>query len=337
MPDPLSEKQEFFAINGLRFFAAFWVMLFHASIHFGRPELLSPIQPFLDQGVLAMTLFFMLSGFVLSYRYSQFKTEEDFRVYFSARLARLYPVYIIMGLSSIWLLVNGAEELYLSETFGVVGYIFSVGLLIIMYAFALQAWFPSLFGVWNFGGSWSLSAEAFFYILFPKLRNFFAKSQTNILRIFVFGTPLMMFSIFWWMLSADSVGSNRTLTFYILPILRLPEFVFGLTGYVLFVERGFDRWKLNILAAISLVILASQIMKENLAGLIEYGWLAVLPFMWVFVHSLRMDAKRWIKQSINYLGRISYCVYMAQFTTIPILKLYRDEFPTPTLWIFLIF
>ncbi len=62
MSDPLKEKKEFFALNGLRFAAAFWVLIFHCSFHFGRLPALSSVQPIIEQGTLAMTLFFMLSG-----------------------------------------------------------------------------------------------------------------------------------------------------------------------------------------------------------------------------------------------------------------------------------
>lgn len=121
LKDPLNNKQEFFLINGLRFFAAFWVLIFHTSIHFGKPNSLAAIQPILDQGVLAMTLFFMLSGFILSYRYSTFSTPEDSCNYFAARVARLYPVYLFMGVTTLWKISEGTSQFWLFERFGSIG------------------------------------------------------------------------------------------------------------------------------------------------------------------------------------------------------------------------
>jgi peptidoglycan/LPS O-acetylase OafA/YrhL len=238
LTDPLKQKQEFFAINGLRFLAALWVLLFHASIHFGSIDELYWIQPVLNQGTLAMTLFFMLSGFILSYRYSTFSKPDDMPNYFAARVARLYPVYVFMGITTLWQLSYGASQFWIVDRYGYLGAAPFALFAIFLFVFAAQAWFPSLFMIWNFNGSWSLSVEAFFYTLFPRLRKYIGCLGDRSLIVLVFLLPFIIFCISLGLLFSYRTENNTAQIFYILPIFRLPEFLLGICGYVLFVERG---------------------------------------------------------------------------------------------------
>lgn len=333
----MQKKKEFFFINGLRFFAAFWVLLFHASIHFGELDLLGYIQPLLDQGTLAMTLFFMLSGFILSYRYSTFSNAEDIRQYAAARVARLYPVYIFMGLSTIWLITQDADQFWIIDRLGDLGYVPFIIVVILLFLLGVQAWFPSLLGVWNFGGSWSLSVETFFYVLFPWLRKIIGKLSNRILIIANIVCVVIIASIAVGMLISLSLENSKTAVYYILPIFRLPEFILGICGYVLFVERGLQRRNLSFIGIASTALLVLCIYWHNFPGFIEWGLFAAPAFMSIFVFCLDINASSIIKKVLNYLGHISYCVYMAQFTTIPVVKKFAASCSSESQWGLLLF
>ena len=334
MSDPLKEKKEFFALNGLRFAAAFWVLIFHCSFHFGRLPALSSVQPIIEQGTLAMTLFFMLSGFVLSYRYRGFSTAEEVRSYTAARLARLYPVYAVMGLVTVWMIPAGANSFALFVNYGDAGKIIFLVFLCLLFLFAMQAWFPAFFpvNIWNFGGSWSLSVEAFFYSLFPWLRNRLRELSVPKLAILLVAMVLTMAVITAGMLASQLRGQDASSVFYVLPIFRFPEFVLGVVGFVLFAERAVGIKQLYAYSSILGVLLLVCMYKWNLPGWIDYGWLAAIPFLAAFVLSTKMEAAAPLKAFVNYCGRISYCVYMAQFTTVPILKKFRAELSVPEAW-----
>jgi peptidoglycan/LPS O-acetylase OafA/YrhL len=335
MSDPLKEKKEFFALNGLRFAAAFWVLVFHCSFHFGEISFLGSLQPIIDQGTLAMTLFFMLSGFVLSYRYRGFATGDEFRAYTAARLARLYPVYAVMGLITLWMIPGVAGSFALYADHGFAGKVVFLAILCLLFLFALQAWFPAFFSanIWNFGGSWSLSVEAFFYALFPWLRNRLANLAVKKLALLLAGMVLTMAVITVGMLASQPRGQDASSVFYVVPIFRFPEFVLGIVGFVLFAEREVGIKQLYAFGLILGVLLVVCMYAWNLPGWIDYGWLAAIPFLAGFVLSTRIDAPVAIKVFVNYCGRISYCVYMAQFTTVPILKRFRAELSVEEVWI----
>jgi peptidoglycan/LPS O-acetylase OafA/YrhL len=322
LKDPLKKKPEFFAINGLRFLAASWVLFFHISIHFGELVELKWIQPILNQGVLAMTLFFMLSGFILSYRYVSFDSDQ-IKHYISARIARLYPVYIFMGIITIWRLGAGASSFFLVENYGYLGAMPFALFVVFLFVFGLQAWFPNLFGIWNFGGSWSLSVEAFFYSLFPKLRQAIGGLSDRILVLLVFIMPAIMGVITLGLVVSHKASFDTSKLFYVLPIFRLPEFVLGICGYVLFVERKLYQKKLLIFGLLSFCLLLTGIYTRNLPGLIDWNCVAAVAFLAIFVACLKVEAPSFVKRCINYSGRISYCVYISQFTTIPILKKFQ--------------
>ena len=142
-----------------------------ANIHFGELSALYVINPILNQGVLGMTVFFVLSGFVLSMRYTSFDELGSQRVFYIARIIRLYPVYLLMGIITFPTIFLSANDYTYFQTHPLLW----TATLVLVFIVALQAWAPALFSVWNFGGSWSLSVEAFFYSTFPKLRQYLAR------------------------------------------------------------------------------------------------------------------------------------------------------------------
>jgi peptidoglycan/LPS O-acetylase OafA/YrhL len=335
MTNPLKEKQEFFAINGLRFAAAFWVLVFHCSIHFGSLPPLRWVQPIIDQGPMAMTLFFMLSGFVLSYRYKTFLNACEIQEYAAARIARLYPVYLFMGAITIWNIPKTADSFSLYMDFGLVGKLFFLAVIGVLFLFAIQAWFPAFLppNLWNFGGSWSLSVEALFYSLFPTVRSKIGNLPTQRVMVLAVAMILCMLAIAVGMTVSTLKGQQPSTIFYVLPIFRLPEFLLGVFGFVLFVERNVWKNAICPLGFIFGILLLVAMYYRDLPGLIDYGWLAAFPFLAMFVTGTRMVAPFFITRPVNYLGKASYCVYMAQFTTIPITKSFLSEFTIIQAWL----
>ena len=100
MPYLESERPpELHALTGIRAFAAWWVVLLHL-----RPTLfeLFPrskpfLQPTLDAGYLGVDLFFILSGFIISYQYAtwfQSSSSHNYIRFLWRRVARIYPVHV---------------------------------------------------------------------------------------------------------------------------------------------------------------------------------------------------------------------------------------------------
>lgn len=307
-------RREFEFLNLARFVAAIWVVFFHANIHIGSNGYFKFINPILNQGTLGMTVFFTLSGFVLTMRYRNLKAEviSEFAI---ARIARLYPIYLLVGLITLPQFFDAASGYTNYEAYPVM---WSV-LIVFIFLFALQSLAPALFSVWNFGGTWSLSVEAFFYSTFPLLRNSISQMSNFSLRILMLAMIFLVF-VFYVLLWVQSGIHDQGGIFYVLPFFRYPEFVFGCLVYIIFVERSLY-WELFNAVSVFLFILGVVLIYAvDLPGYTEFGFIFLLPISWIFVNSVKWRTHPAMASIFNFLGRVSYCVYMAQFATVPYFK-----------------
>tara|TARA_B100000674_G_scaffold28874_2_gene20313 strand:+ start:75 stop:1148 length:1074 start_codon:yes stop_codon:yes gene_type:complete len=138
-------------ITFLRFLAAILIVIFHSGKE-TYPFNLETFSPIVNQGSIAVSFFFFLSGVVLSLNYIK-KTTFNSREFFIKRFARLYPVYVLAFIATLILgmIFNNA---------------FPKGVSILLQLFSLHAWFPGICLEINYP-SWSIAVEVFFYILFP--------------------------------------------------------------------------------------------------------------------------------------------------------------------------
>jgi len=91
-------KSEILPLTGLRFIAAIYVFVFH--INYRWPIFSGGIlKEIVSQGAVGMTIFFVLSGLLLAYQYSD--RYEDRKHYFLRRLARIYPIYVVAAISTL--------------------------------------------------------------------------------------------------------------------------------------------------------------------------------------------------------------------------------------------
>ncbi|MEB0263387.1 MULTISPECIES: acyltransferase [unclassified Mucilaginibacter] len=89
------------ALTGVRAFAAYLVFISHYAYAFDEifPR---AVQRFLSEFHIGVTIFFVLSGFLIAFRYfDSFKLTGDwFRQYLKNRVARIYPMYFLLTLGA---------------------------------------------------------------------------------------------------------------------------------------------------------------------------------------------------------------------------------------------
>ena len=210
------------ALTGLRFFAALAVL----DVHFGRwlPPT-GPLHTLVGRGSFAVSLFFVLSGFILAYTYAT--PDSTLRgtagAFYRARFARIYPVYLT-GL----LLALATPDPFYPNTPRALALLPTLAL--------VQSWLPSLVQAIN-GPGWSLSAEAFFYALFPLLLRTCLRMGTRqrigLIAVLWLGSALVQHQ-------AALVGAGETLD--ILPLARLPEFLIGILACGIWSARRRHEW-----------------------------------------------------------------------------------------------
>lgn len=144
------------SLTGLRGIAALYVVLFHANGYWRFPD---PVWPFIFHGYMAVDLFFILSGFVMALTYSRlFEGGFDwgrFRHFLLLRLARIYPLYLLVTVVTALLIATVLRDTY---DFA------DLGLAVLPNLTLTQVWGMSNSIV---PPGWSISAEWAAYVLFP--------------------------------------------------------------------------------------------------------------------------------------------------------------------------
>ncbi|MGJ5813610.1 acyltransferase family protein [Paludibaculum fermentans] len=160
------------ALDGLRFFAAFFVLIAHYT-HWVLND--QKIANSLTNGIstmagLGMALFFVLSGFVIHYNYHSICDAPGGRKQFLwARFARLYPLYFVLFIAEF-----ASSFYYHRGSCGHAGVRMGFFFALPFYLTFTQAWFYSVICQNNLiyqyhmvsSVIWSLSVEAFFYLTY---------------------------------------------------------------------------------------------------------------------------------------------------------------------------
>jgi peptidoglycan/LPS O-acetylase OafA/YrhL len=160
------------ALSGLRIVAALWVVLFHfrPMLQTASPPLYDALKPILDCGAQGVDLFFILSGFVLTWNYLD-RMGKTFSMkatlhFLWLRLARVWPIYLVtLHLAAAWIIFTlNVGDFPSSEVsqLNAISYIRQLAM--------VQLWFQPFFdrSSWD-GPAWSISAEWLAYLLFGLL------------------------------------------------------------------------------------------------------------------------------------------------------------------------
>lgn len=322
-------RQKFAALNGLRMAAALLVVLFHyANLAVSFPRLPHFVQNLIANGTIALPFFYVLSGFVLAHSHiNREPGPRGIRNFYSARIARLYPVYLL----SFLLFFPIAIEKYLRHAapglnHGPQIYVFG-GLLTL---FALQAWTP-LSQAWN-GPAWSLSVEAFFYLVFPFALPRIAKMRP-IPLIALLGT-LWLAMISLTIAHEHNVIRPEVWNRYIMyqPIFWMPTFLLGIATYRL--ARYWRQVPSALATTISLgsvavLLLLAALLSPELGGdfLVNGGAAPLIAIIVLaFSHPGCLSSRIMGWKLFDFLGGASYVIYILQSPTWHIFRAVTDKF-----------
>lgn len=296
-------------LTSLRFFAALAVVFFHLRNLFDSwPRW---IQSIIGHGNIAVSFFFVLSGFVLSYSYvppdGAFRSTK--REFWVARFARIYPVYLLAFLLYLPRVLFGTPALMV----GIRAQTAAVTLALV------QGWTHLL--QWNVPG-WSLSCEAFFYAVFPFVVMWIARQKRWVLFVLLVGFWIVD-QVFPALLSFGTLDESWLDTVRYNPLVRLPEFLGGICLARLFLERG-DRIRGEIFAAVGILLTAvSLAMSDRLpAHLLHNGLLS--PAFMLIIFGIAAGTGTWTRflegKQLVLLGDASYGVYILQAPVLSLLS-----------------
>ena len=312
----MEKKRELKAITGMRFFAAIHVVLFHNYDLWGNliNKVPASILTFLDRGYTAVTFFFILSGFILSYVYhDQLSNSAEKMHYLFTRLAKLYPLYLI-GL----LLDTPRVAIYFFNTYKPLMALLKFFICFIVSLLMLQAWIPNIAPVFN-SPSWSLSCEIFFYICLMFILKKILNTKYQSVGLFIsFFTTVFLFYFLKKVVHVNFLIPINELSWRIFPAIRIFEFIFGIFLYSIVTKGG--RWIesiKNYRALIFWICIACSIGMTMTNLPIDdgiYGQLILLPFFaLIIICAYWGDFKgsHFLESKYNLLlGNASYAIYI---------------------------
>ncbi|MEK7579056.1 MAG: acyltransferase [Patescibacteria group bacterium] len=292
-------------IDGLRFLAIAWVVLFHIDIFIqGKNPFLFTTSPdnypllsiFLSNGSRGVELFFVISGFILALPFAKKfiagMKDVNIKAYFLRRLTRLEPPYIFnMILCFVFLVLIGkynAEEIWSSL------------LASLVYLHNILPVGPSVNGV-----AWSLEIEVQFYILAPLLSCVFFLSK-NIRRGVIAGAIIILI----YLQSTYQPFSFLTLYDYI------QYFLIGFLLADIYLEKpslSISRWA-SIVVGLALL---GIIFYINIGG-VGTEILLLLAIFCLYVLALNDHVWRGVFSTwwITLIGGMCYTIYLWHYVVI---------------------
>lgn len=301
----MKTRKQINSLTGIRGFAALWVVLHHLVNQFPMygnvPRWVDIIA---DKGWLGVDLFFILSGFVISYAHQADFTERvtgsSWRRFMLLRLARIYPVHFVTTISLI--------PIYLTAH-----YLFGFQSPVDAFSFS-KLWFSlSLTNGLGFADSvgwnapsWSVSSELFAYLLFPFISLILFRANLSVLRCCLCCIAILAITVSfgWWHSEGGRYYSSWGTT-----LLRISaEFSIGCLLFLLQ-----QKLKHNIPRVLAVFAVGSFLVLVCIEIPSRWDFLFILVFAALILGLSRNEGmmsgffgqRFWV-----YLGGISYSIYL---------------------------
>lgn len=276
------------ALTGVRALAAYLVFISHFAYVFdGSFPLI--IQRFLGEFHIGVTIFFVLSGFLITFRYynSFHLTKDWFKQYLKNRVARIYPMYFLLTIAAFTYYFFTKDQAITKGTANPVALMFLN--ITFVRGFFYQFWDTGI------AQGWSLTVEECFYFSAPII--FFIARKYNkfyIQPVIITSFGILLVLIF---RNVDWHGffGNFTFMFLFTFLGRCFEFFVGIQLARYVIKNGFTR--------------------TNKFNFTYSGF--VFIFVCVFIMALQPITKPWIAGLESPIGIITnnyvLCIAIALF------------------------
>ena len=309
------QKIYFPNLNGLRFIAAFLVIIHHLE----QLKSISKIENYWDAipfigiiGKLGVILFFVLSGFLITYlllaEENSFK-KISIKEFYMRRILRIWPLYFLIITLAFVVLPN-------IELFTLPGYskdvIYSnLAWKLILYAIFFPNLVLSLLGTVPYAShTWSIGTEEQFYLVWPVILKYIKKHRI----LLMVGIIISYLAIKFFLLT--SFGnyipySNVIRAFWnSFPIDCMA--IGGLYSILLFQKSKYLKYIIrNDLFYFSICLMTLFMIKGIYIPYIHYEFYSVFFGLIIINFAVNKKIKISLENTIlNYLGNISYGIYM---------------------------
>ncbi len=295
------------SLNALRFVFALMVFLSHLNYIIPTTnEFWSFCYRYVfREGYVGVSFFFMLSGYILAYRYAdEFVSNTfSFKTFVRRRLARIVPMYYVGLLIALPLsfteFLEGDRVFYFKK--------------LVTNLFLIQSLVPISDYYFSFNGvSWSVATELVFYVSFPVVVTFLIRQRS--LKKIVCTITVLLVIIATILLNSP----NAYYWLYISPYLRIADFVMGICLFLWLKNKNIKipkekatSWEVRALYVFFFFLVVQTYVHENFKVGTFY-WVPIATIIGVFsitnVHG-RLSAFLSHKL-LQHLGHISFSFYL---------------------------
>ena len=327
------------ALTGVRGFAAGWVLLYHAwlvvgahdlSLHvIGIPLVLTPV---VSMGWFGVDVFFVLSGFVLTWqvlkdgptpeRPAQSSFGSRYWQFLRRRILRVFPAY--------YACLSVLLPLEYFHRYGAPPELRDVALHLVMFHNMIDSYLQTINGVF-----WSLPFEFQFYLVFPLLA-LMLQGRTALLLLLGIGITAAAKIV---ILIGGPHGATRLLLNQ-LPF-RLDEFVVGMVAAKISHDRPMAAWKRSALFWIGGLSLLAAAQYYGRAHAMWWAWDAqpLVRGLWVEAAVAAMliglsgegnlGTRLFGNRAMVWIGTISYSIYLWHFPILQVMATRMADFGVP--------
>jgi peptidoglycan/LPS O-acetylase OafA/YrhL len=293
----MTRKKEYFVgLNGIRAIAAISVMLTH--IHLEHSALGLSKRETIDLGGFGVTIFFALSGFLITHLL--LKEKQDIGTihvgfFYLRRILRIWPLYFLYLIIGIIVLIFKQGEINVSVWY----YVFLSGNI----PFILGSGLPFISHLWSIG------VEEQFYLFWPWLVKKFS-SPLNV--IFIFGIIFFALRVLFRLIE---VYFNYHLPYIAIHVTRFDCMAIGAIGAIILFKnkQRILLWIMRPFVQIAswapLVLLAFN--KFHVASIFDHQLVSICTVLIVInVSSNPLTIISLENKLFNFLGKISYGIYV---------------------------
>jgi peptidoglycan/LPS O-acetylase OafA/YrhL len=261
-----------------------------------------------DHGLVAVTTFFVLSGFVLTWTATNSDTKRRF---WQRRFARIYPLFLI-GLVTDMVVraITGAEQASV--------------LVNVLNLFLVHTWYPDgNIAINGYAVSWSLSCDLLFYLCFPYLYKLFKRMSDKALKYVFVGAVIWPFlpAVIVYSIEGAAARQSQFLSslLFFFPGVRISEFVLGIIAAFLLQRRAWTGLPVAIALPVTLGAYAAFIpIVPDLWSLTPAIGSVMAPLVTLLIVSLANAdiTGGWSPMRgrvTEFLGTMSYPMYLFHY------------------------
>jgi len=306
----LLKRHEYFPnLNGLRFIGALSIILLHIEDvkKIEHKQAVWWIRYFNVDGGHLVSLFFVLSGFLITYLLLKEKSDNnaiDIKKFYVRRILRIWPLYYLIGIVGFFVFPLLGVYFYGSYDHNMQNHCWLHFLLYIL--------FLHPFTVSHFiGAAWSVRVEEAFYLVWPAALNKTKRYVMLFVIVIILTIAVRNFSfllLHYYHIRALKIASHLATDY------RFSCMAMGAIAAYIYIQGKLHL--LNILYskkvqyAVYMIILLLFLFRVNIPG-INFEFYSV--FFAIMVLNLATNPQSVLKLNynwMNYLGKISYGLYL---------------------------